>query len=60
MIVRDLGASHDTARKLVVRNAVGGAFGTLEEIASEIFHLAHEPRDAWSFAAEARQFQEAR
>lgn len=27
-------------------------------IAHEIFHLAHQPRDAWSFLAEVRPFQE--
>ena len=28
-------------------------------IASEVFHLAHQPRDAWSFLAEVRPFREA-
>ena len=27
-------------------------------IASEVFHLAHQPRDAWSFLAEVRPFRE--
>src|SRR5208283_5944090 len=27
-------------------------------IAAEVFHLAHQPRDAWSFLAEVRPFQE--
>ncbi len=27
-------------------------------IAAEIFHLAHQPRDAWSFLAEVRPFKE--
>lgn len=27
-------------------------------IASEVFHLAHQPRDAWSFLAEVRPFHE--
>jgi short-subunit dehydrogenase len=27
-------------------------------IAAEIFHLAHQPRDAWSFLAEVRPFRE--
>jgi NAD(P)-dependent dehydrogenase (short-subunit alcohol dehydrogenase family) len=28
-------------------------------IAAEVFHLAHQPRDAWSFLAEVRPFHEA-
>ena len=28
-------------------------------IAAEVFHLAHQPRDAWSFLAEVRPFREA-
>ena len=27
-------------------------------IADEVFHLAHQPRDAWSFLAEVRPFHE--
>ena len=27
-------------------------------IAAEVFHLAHQPRDAWSFLAEVRPFHE--
>ena len=27
-------------------------------IAEEVFHLAHQPRDAWSFLAEVRPFRE--
>jgi NAD(P)-dependent dehydrogenase (short-subunit alcohol dehydrogenase family) len=27
-------------------------------IADEIFHLAHQPRDAWSFLAEVRSYNE--
>jgi hypothetical protein len=27
-------------------------------IAAEVFHLAHQPRDAWSFLAEIRPFGE--
>jgi NAD(P)-dependent dehydrogenase (short-subunit alcohol dehydrogenase family) len=29
-----------------------------KSIASEVFHLAHQPRDAWSFLAEVRPFHE--
>lgn len=29
-----------------------------ESIAGEVFHLAHQPRDAWSFLAEVRPFHE--
>lgn len=29
-----------------------------KSIAAEIFHLAHQPRDAWSFLAEVRPFHE--
>ena len=28
-------------------------------IAGEVFHLAHQPKDAWSFLAEVRPFHEA-
>jgi hypothetical protein len=27
-------------------------------IAEEVYHLAHQPRDAWSFLAEVRPFHE--
>ena len=27
-------------------------------IAAEVYHLAHQPRDAWSFLAEVRPFHE--
>lgn len=29
-----------------------------KSIAAEVFHLAHQPRDAWSFLAEVRPFHE--
>ncbi|MBK6708493.1 MAG: SDR family NAD(P)-dependent oxidoreductase [Sphingomonadales bacterium] len=29
-----------------------------KSIASEVYHLAHQPRDAWSFLAEVRPFHE--
>lgn len=29
-----------------------------KSIADEVFHLAHQPRDAWSFLAEVRPFHE--
>ena len=33
-------------------------FCTPKSIAAEVFHLAHQPRDAWSFLAEIRPFHE--
>lgn len=33
-------------------------FITPASIAEEVFHLAHQPRDAWSFLAEVRPFHE--
>lgn len=40
--------------ELVVHNAVGGVFGNF----MEIFHVAHQPRGAWSFNVEIRPFKE--
>jgi NAD(P)-dependent dehydrogenase (short-subunit alcohol dehydrogenase family) len=33
-------------------------FTSPASIAAEVFHLAHQPRDAWSFLAEVRPFHE--
>src|SRR3546814_405920 len=40
-------------------DAADDIFISPTSIAAEIFHLAHQPRDAWSFLAEVRPFREA-
>jgi len=39
-------------------NARDDFFCTPASIAAEVFHLAHQPRDAWTFLAEVRPFHE--
>ncbi|RJG46294.1 SDR family NAD(P)-dependent oxidoreductase [Mesorhizobium sp. DCY119] len=39
-------------------NAADDFFIQPASIAEEVFHLAHQPRDAWSFLAEVRPFHE--
>lgn len=39
-------------------NARDDFFISPKSIAAEVFHLAHQPRDAWSFLAEVRPFHE--
>jgi len=39
-------------------NAPDDFFCTPTSIAAEVFHLAHQPRDAWTFLAEVRPFHE--
>jgi NADP-dependent 3-hydroxy acid dehydrogenase YdfG len=39
-------------------DAKGDFFCSPASIAGEVFHLAHQPRDAWSFLAEVRPFHE--
>ena len=40
------------------REAPDDFFIQPSSIAAEVFHLAHQPRDAWSFLAEVRPFRE--
>ena len=40
------------------RDAPDDFFIQPASIAAEVFHLAHQPRDAWSFLAEVRPFRE--
>ncbi|MDF2902312.1 MAG: short-chain dehydrogenase [Phenylobacterium sp.] len=40
------------------RDAPDNFFIQPASIAAEVFHLAHQPRDAWSFLAEVRPFRE--
>lgn len=39
-------------------NAPDDFFCSPASIAAEVFHLAHQPRDAWSFLAEVRPYRE--
>lgn len=39
-------------------NAPDDFFISPDSIANEVFHLAHQPRDAWSFLAEVRPYHE--
>lgn len=39
-------------------NAADDFFISPASIAAEVYHLAHQPRDAWSFLAEVRPFHE--
>jgi NAD(P)-dependent dehydrogenase (short-subunit alcohol dehydrogenase family) len=39
-------------------DAPDDVFISPKSIAAEVFHLAHQPRDAWSFLAEVRPFHE--
>jgi len=41
-----------------MKDAKDDFFCSPTSIAAEVFHLAHQPRDAWSFLAEVRPFHE--
>jgi short-subunit dehydrogenase len=41
-----------------LKDAADDFFCSPASIAAEVFHLAHQPRDAWSFLAEVRPFHE--
>ena len=41
-----------------MKDAKDDFFCSPASIAAEVFHLAHQPRDAWSFLAEVRPFHE--
>ncbi|MGA0603836.1 SDR family NAD(P)-dependent oxidoreductase [Caulobacter sp. KR2-114] len=41
-----------------LKDAADDFFISPTSIAAEVFHLAHQPRDAWSFLAEVRPFHE--